>query len=365
MKIAEIRTRVLLKKMDGSVRNPRMVWTTKQTLLVFVVCDDGTIGVGEAWSDAGSPDSITAFIEKDLKPRLIGRDPDLIERFWAEALDLAIVSTRRSQTHAAMSAIDIALWDIKGKRARMPLWRLLGGDGGPVLPYASGGLYKQGQSADEFGREYGEYVRRGFTAVKIKVGGARVSEDIARVAALRRHCGPETLLMVDAVSNYDAPTAVAFARAATPYDLTWFEQPLRLTDVAGMARVHREGGIAVCGNENEMGLPSFLRLMQEDAVHFVQYDPVISGGISEGRKIAALAEAFHRPVTLHCSNSIVSMAANLHLAASLANCHSVEFHVIHQPLFERAPKGFLDLVDGRIAPPETPGLGIDLADLAA
>lgn len=365
MTIADISTRVLLKPLDGSQRNPRFTWTAKQTLLVFVTTRDGTVGVGEAWSDAGAPDSIVAFIEKDLKPRLLGRDPDLIERFWAEALDTAVVSTRRSQTHAAMSAIDIALWDLKGKRAGMPVWRLLSGDGRPVLPYASGGLYKTGQSPEAFGEEYGAFVTAGFKAVKIKVGGAPVSADVARVAAVRAAIGPAADLMVDAVSNYDVPTAIAFAKAASPHRLTWFEQPLRLTDVEGMAKVQREGGIPVCGNENEMGLPAFRRLMENDAVHFLQYDPIVSGGISEGRKLAALAEAFHRPVTLHCSNSIVSMAANLHLAAALSNCHSVEYHVIHQPLFERAPPGFLGLNDGRIHPPEAPGLGIDLSDLIA
>jgi L-alanine-DL-glutamate epimerase-like enolase superfamily enzyme len=98
-------------------------------------------------------------------------------------------------------------------------------------------------------------------------------------------------------------------------------------------------------------------------VHFVQFDPIISGGITYGRKIAALAEAFHKPVTLHHSNTVVSMLANMHLAASLANCESIERHVFHHPMFERAPPGTLDMKDGLMAAPERPGLGIDLRDL--
>lgn len=361
MKITDVVARVLLKKMDGALRNPRFRWTHKQVLIVFVLTDEGVIGVGETWSDAGAADSLVAFLEHDLKPLLVGRDPDLIERFWAEALDRAVVSTRRSTTWGMMSAVDVALWDIKGKRAGMPLWRLLGGDGRKVLPYASGGLYKEGQSIDEFGAEYGGFVTRdGFKAVKIKVGGAAVAVDAARVAAVRRHMGPEAMLMVDAVSNCDVPHAIALAKAMAPHDITWFEQPLVLEDVQGMARIHVEGGIPVCGNENEYTLAAYRRLMETNAVHFVQFDPIISGGISYGRKIAALAEAFHRPVTLHHSNSIVCMAANIHLAAALSNCHSIEMHVIHQPLFDRAPRGFLQIDGGRIAPPELPGLGIDL-----
>ncbi len=365
MKITDIRVLVRVRAMDGTHRNPRFVWRAKQTLLVFVFTDDGRIGTGEAWSDGGGAGSIAAFIAEDLKPRLLGRDPHLVEGFWREALDTAIVSTRRSQTAAAMSAVDIALWDLKGQAAGLPLWRLLGGDGRGALAYASGGLYREGQSAAEFGAEYAAFASQGFRAVKIKVGGAPVATDIARIAALRQGLGEGPLLMIDAVSNCDVPHALRLARAAAPHDITWFEQPVPIDDLEGQARIAAASPIPLCGNENEYGIERFRRLMETGAIHYVQFDPVISGGITMGRKIAALAESRHLPVTLHHSNSIVSMAANLHLAWALPNAHSVEYHVIHQPLFERAPAGFLALGDGRIAPDERPGLGLDLRDLAA
>ncbi len=300
----------------------------------------------------------------DVAPQLIGQDADLVDRYWRALLDRAIVSTRRDITYNALSAIDIALWDLKGKRAGMPLWRLLGGHDRAVLPYASGGLYRDGQSPQEFGAEYAAYVSKGFRGVKIKVGGAPLAMDVARVAALRAAIGPATRLMVDAVSNLDVPRALAMAKALAAYDITWFEQPLDTVDVAGTVRVHREGGLPVAGMENERGLATFARLIESGAVHYVQFDPVVSGGLTHGRKIAALAEAHFLPVTLHHSNSIVSMLANVHLAAALPNCDSVEYHVLHQPLFERAPAGTLDLYDGRLMAPEAPGLGVDLADLA-
>jgi L-alanine-DL-glutamate epimerase-like enolase superfamily enzyme len=362
-RITEIIPRVLLKKMDGVHRNPRFRWTHKQCLLVFVRTDDGRVGVGEAWSDVGAAEPLIAFLQQDLAPQLIGRDADHIERFWAEALDRALISTRRSQSWAMMSAIDIALWDLRGQRAGMPIWRLLGGDGRPVFVYASGGLYREGQSIEEFGAEYGGFTKRGFRAVKIKVGGATIAVDVARTEAVRRHAGPDAQLMVDAVSGYDVPRAIAFARAARDLDLTWFEQPVPIDDIAGMVRVQVEGGIALCGNESEYGLPAFRRLCETNAVHYLQFDTVVSGGFSMSRKIAAIAEAFHRPVTLHQANSIVAMSTNLNLAASLPNCHSVEYHVIHQPLFELAPPGMLELRQGCIAPPERPGLGLDLTDI--
>lgn len=169
--------------------------------------------------------------------------------------------------------------------------------------------------------------------------------------------------MVDAISNLDVPRAVSMARAFAPFDIYWFEQPVDTTDVDGQARVHRDGGIPVAENENDRGLDAFRRLITSNAVHYVQFDPVISGGITVGRKIAALSESFHLPVTLHHSNSIVSMLTNMHLAAALPNCDSIEFHVLHQPLFERAASGMLDLYASFLRVPEVPGLGVDLSDL--
>jgi L-alanine-DL-glutamate epimerase-like enolase superfamily enzyme len=364
MKIKDIRTRVFERPLDGSIRNPRFRWTVKRTLLVFVETDTGLIGVGEAWSDGGSPDSIIAFIESDLKPILLGQDATTPERHFKEAIDRSAVSTRRSQTFAAMSAIDIALWDIKGKAAGLPLWRMLGGGDPRVMPYASAGLYKEGQTPKQFAEEYAAYVLQGFRAVKIKVGGAPLAVDLERVVELRKAMGPEARLMIDAVSTYDVPTALALARGLAGHDITWFEQPVPVEDLDGLRTIQREGGIPVCGLENEYGLWTYRRLLEMKAVHYVQFDPIISGGITFGRKIAAVAEAFFKPVTLHHSNSIVSMLANIHLAAAVSNAHSVEYHVFHQPLFDRAPPGTLDLDGGYLTAPERPGLGVDLDDLA-
>jgi L-alanine-DL-glutamate epimerase-like enolase superfamily enzyme len=113
MKIVDIVPRVVWKEMSGTLRNPRLRWTRKQVMLVFVVAEDGIVGVGETWSDGGSAEPLVSFLEQDLKPRLDGRDVDLVERFWAEALDIALISTRRSLTWQLMSAIDVALWDIR------------------------------------------------------------------------------------------------------------------------------------------------------------------------------------------------------------------------------------------------------------
>lgn len=359
--IRNIHVRTLEKPLDGTVRNPRYRWTVKRSFLVFVETADGRVGVGESWVDGGAPGSLASFVEEDLKPALVGQDSELSERHFKRAIEMTSVTTRRSQTWACMSAIDIALWDLKAQRAGLPLWRLLGGNDPKVMPYASAGLYKAGQTADEFADEYATYVRSGYKAVKIKVGGASHSEDVERVTKLKKAMGDGARLMIDAVSAYDVPRAIAFARAVAPLDIYWFEQPLPIEDVEGMVRVHELGGIPLCGIENDYGLPNFRRLIATNAVHFVQFDPIISGGITYGRKIAALAEAFFKPVTLHHSNSVVSMLANIHLAAAIANADSVELHVFHQPLFDRAPVGTFSMADGMLTAPERSGLGVDLS----
>ena len=359
--IADVATVVLRHPLDGTLRNPFFKWNEKVTLLIFVLTNDGTLGVGEAWCAAGSPAPIEAFIREDVRPVLIGQDATLVEAVMAQFRRLSAISSRKSETDKALSAIDIALWDIKGKIANMPLWRLLGGNDARVAAYASGGLYREGQSAADFAAEHAREIEAGFRAVKIKVGGAPLAVDVERVEALRDAVGPDIVLMIDGVASLDAPRATNLARALAMYDIKWFEQPVRNENLEALKRIRDDGGVPIAGNENESGLDAFRRLIATGAVDYVQFDPVVGGGITEGRKIASLAEAFHLPVTIHHSNSAVSMLANIHLAAALPNCDSIEYHILHRWLFAQAPAECLTVTDGCVTAPELPGLGIDLS----
>jgi L-alanine-DL-glutamate epimerase-like enolase superfamily enzyme len=360
-RIAKVATVALRHPIDGALRNPLFKWSEKITLLVFVGTEDGTIGVGEAWCALGSPAPIEAFIKNDVEPELIGQDVTLSEAIVKSFRRRTALSSRKSETDKALSAIDIALWDIKGKLARMPVWRLLGGCDARVRAYASGGLYRDGQSPEAFAEVHAREVRSGFGAVKIKVGGASLPEDVARVGALREAIGPDATLMVDGVASLSVPRATELARALVPFRIKWFEQPLVNENIEGLAAVRRDGGLPIAGNENEAGLDAFRRLIGSGAVDYVQFDPVVSGGFTEGRKIAALAEAYHLPVTIHHSNSVVSMLANVHLAAAVPNCDSIEYHMIHRQLFGEVPADWLTAKDGHLTAPEAPGLGVDLS----
>ncbi|MEM7022640.1 MAG: mandelate racemase/muconate lactonizing enzyme family protein, partial [Pseudomonadota bacterium] len=253
-----------------------------------------------------------------------------------------------------------ALWDLIGKAAGRPLYKLLGACDEQVFTYASAGLYGKDKGPDELGAEMAGYVERGFTAVKMKVGGATLKEDVARVAAAREAIGPDTKLMVDALYNLSVPEALAMARAVERYDIHFFEAPVSAHDVEGQAQVHAQSPIPVCGNETLAWADTFRRLITAGAVHFVQFDPAACGGLTEARRIADMAGAFHKPCTLHASSTSVLMAAALHLGAAMPNCHSVEYHMVHQWFWDLEPEGTFAAEESFVRPPEGPGLGVSL-----
>ena len=360
MKIKKIVPRVLSWDIEGGFRNPVMTWSHKNVVLVFITCDDGTLGVGECWSSGADPRALVATLEDDVAPQLIGKDPLAIGSAWETTNRLGHISARQGILRAALAGIDIALWDIMGKVAGLPVWKLLGGFTDRVFPYASAGLYAPDKSPDDQGQEMADYVARGFEGVKMKIGGASFAEDVARVKAVREAIGPDRRLMIDALCVMDPHQAIRFAEAVSTYDIYWFEQPVKADDIRGLTIVNQRGPIPVSANENAFDRNHFRDLITEDAAQFIQFDLLVIGGLTEGRRIAALAEAWHLPVTLHHAASVVCMAANLNLAAGIPNCNSVEYHMLHQWLFDYAPGGGWVVEDGFIRMGDDPGLGLDL-----
>jgi L-alanine-DL-glutamate epimerase-like enolase superfamily enzyme len=358
MKITRVTPRLIEREMAGNLWNPRTRWTRKRMVLVFIETDTGSFGVGEGWTTGGSARALVDTIEDDLAPLLLGQDPHFVTRFGKQALATTDLSNRSGIVGAAWGAVDIALWDLIGKAAKLPLYKLLGACEEQVFTYASAGLYGEGKTPDDLGAELRGYIEQGFSAVKMKIGGAPLKEDVARVAAAREAIGPDARLMVDALYNLSVPEALAFARAIERYDIHFFEAPVSARDVRGQAEVHARSPIPVCGNETLAWTDAFRQLITQRAVHFVQFDPAVCGGITEGRRIADLARAFHLPCTLHASSTSVLFAACLHLGAALANCASVEYHMLHQWFWDLEPKDTFIARDGFVRPPEGPGLGL-------
>ena len=377
MKIVDIRTTALSYPCDPPYGSAGGMQLRRGALLVAVETDDRIVGIGEAGLGGGAT---AAVIEKTLKPMLIGEDPLLIEGLWQKMFARTRQFGRRGIVMNAISGIDIALWDIAGKVARMPLWRLLGGCRDRVEAYASGGFYSEGKSVADLAAEAEGYRARGFRGMKMKVGRnpstqthlrhqvdqaencvVEPEEDIARVAAVRRALGPHAKLMVDVNCAWSPAMAIAMGRAFEPYNLYWIEEPVATDDIDGSAQVAAALATPIAGYETEIGLYGFRELIARNAVDIVQLDIAWTGGFSEGRRIAAYAQAHNRMVAPHAFAGGVLLAASLHFIASVPNGLILEF--------DQNPNGLRDELlkepiqaekDGTIRLSERPGLGIKL-----
>ena len=377
MQIVDIRTIPLSYRCDPPYGSAGGMQAARGGLLVEIETDDGIIGIGEAGVGAGSTRHV---IGHQLRPMQIGEDPLLIEGLWQKMFARTRQFGRRGIVINAISGIDIALWDIAGKVAKLPVYRLLGACRDRVEAYASGGFYQEGKSVEDLAAEAEGYRARGFTGMKMKIGRnpsiqmhlrhlagnaqlceVEPEEDIARVAAVRKALGPRAKLMVDVNCAWSPAVAIEIGRALEPFNLYWIEEPVATDDIDGSARVAAALATPIAGYETEIGLYGFRELITRGAVDIVQPDIAWSGGFSECRRIAALAQAHHLMVAPHAFASAVTLVASLHFAASIPNGLVLEF--------DQNPNGLRDELlkepiridgNGMIRLPERPGLGIEL-----
>ena len=360
MKIKSLVVKPLSWDLDPPLSNPVLTWYKKEIVLVFIETDTGLIGAGEGWVSGGTARALVTTLEDDVAPVVVGRDPRHISAIW-EDLDFSrSISARPGIIRAAMSAVDMALWDLLGQQTGLPLYQLLGGHSDRAYVYASAGLYGKDKTVSDLADEMSGYIAQGFTAVKMKVGGASLNVDVERIKAVREAIGPDHRLMVDAVCGMKTHEALKLAERMRHLDIYFFEQPVAAYDYEGMATINARSGIPVAGNENFIDQREFHELLARKSVTFTQFDLAICGGITEGLRIAATARPWYSPTTIHSAGSIVCMAASLHTAAALSNCESLEYHMLHTWLFDRAPEGFLDVEDSYIRLSDRPGLGLDL-----
>src|ERR1700737_2736988 len=377
MKIVDIRTTPLSYRCDPPYGSAGGMQARRGGLLVEIETDERVIGIGEA----GVGGSITRdVIDKLLQPMLIGEDPLLIEGLWQKMFARTRQFGRRGIVMNAISGIDIALWDIAGKVANLPLYRLLGGCRERVEAYASGGFYQEGKSIDTLAGEAEGYHARGFKGMKMKIGRnpstqthlrhlvdhaeiceVEPEEDIEGAAAVRQALGPKAKLMVDVNCAWSPSFAIEMGRALEPYKLYWIEEPVATDDIDGSARVAAALATPIAGYETEVGIYGFRELIDRGAVDIVQPDIAWSGGFSEGRRIAAYAQAHHRMVAPHAFAGAVLLVASLHFAAAIPNGLLLEWDQNPNALRDELLKEPLRLEpDGTVKLPERPGLGIEL-----
>ena len=309
---------------------------------------DGMEGTGYTYTTGRNGAAIHAVLAREVPELVAGEDADRIEALWQRLWWGLHYGGRGGPSVLALSAFDIALWDLKAKRAGMPLWLLLGGHDARVACYA-GGIDLHLTPAALVAQTEGN-LRRGFRAIKMKVGRRNLAEDVERVAAMRSHLGRDFPLMLDANMAWTADQAIRAARAFAPYDPVWLEEPVVPEDIEGHARVLREGGLPVAAGENLRSLWEFKALIAAGGVSFPEPDVTNCGGVTSFMKVARLAEAYNLPVTSHGAHDIT-----VHLLAACPNASWLEAHGFGLDRFIEHP---LVMEEGCAVAPDRPGHGI-------
>ena len=382
MKIQEIRTRVFRWRGKTVPLPPHFctnpmdllqlpqasmgTFTFHGWLVVEIFTDDGLVGIGNA---ALAPQVTEQAIDLYLKPLLIGQNPWDIEFLWQHMYRKTMAFGRKGIGMVAISAVDIALWDLLGKSAKQPVYRLLGGRTKPRIPVYASRLY-----ANELGAlaaEATRYKNEGYKAMKLRFGwgpmdgAAGMQRNLELVRTVREAVGNEIDVMADAYMGWTLDYAKRMLPLLEPFQLRWLEEPVIPDDTQGYAELKSYGRIPIAGGEHEFTLYGFRDLLQARALDYIQFDTNRVGGITQARKIAALAEAYSVPVIPHAGQM-----HNYHVVMASLNSPMAEYfpmvdvevgNELFWYLFAGEPKakeGFINLDD------DVPGLGLAIAEAA-
>jgi L-alanine-DL-glutamate epimerase-like enolase superfamily enzyme len=319
-------------------------------LLVHVHTDEGLTGLGFAYALQGSGRALLAIAEDDLAPLVVGEDPLDHERLSVKVYWGLQTIGRRGLVQQAYSAIDLALWDLKGKAARLPLYKLLGGARESAAVYGSDTAWLW-MSPQQIIDESRPYLDQGMMGIKVKVG-ADPEADADRLTRIREALGDDVWLGVDANERYDYATALAMGHFfEDEIGADWFEEPILCEDIAGHARLASKLEIPIAGGEMLFGIDEFRSYLEREALAVVQPDLTRLGGPTGWLKVAALAELHHRPLSPHLLPEV-----GVHLSCGLPGVASVEFMPWLYPLFTAPPR----TEEGRLVPPPGAGLGLEV-----
>lgn len=360
MKIVKIEAIPVRYEMGFEIWDSQSRFSGRQAVLVKVYTDEGIVGYGESAFFGGPMEVCKVIIEKELSPFFIGADPFMNESLWDKAYKTCVKNGRRGAVVAALSGIDIAIWDIKGKVCGQPIYKLLGGCRNRVEGYASGGFYADGKDAARLAAEMVSYKEQGYHSMKLKVGWMDRFTDLERVLASRKAIGFETPLAIDANNNWDLCTAKWFAERLKDENIEWIEEPLAIENIEDSADLVKWSSIPIGGYEQETTKFGFAPLINRRAVNIVQPDVIWAGGFTELRKIAAMAETAGMYCMPHAFSSGICMAANLHFLASVP-AGKLEMDQNINPLRDELICNQLKIdADSMVSLPEKPGLGVDI-----
>lgn len=348
-KIAQVENRLYLVPLSETLGDASHDKHTHfELVLCIVTTDDGLTGYGYTYTGGIGGTAILELLNKDVRPALLGADADCVERIWSDLRRKLHYVGRGGIDSFAISAADIALWDIRCKRAGLPLWKMVGGANGWTKAYAGG--IDLDFSKEKLLSNIQRYLDQGHTAVKIKLGKESVAEDAERVAAVRALIGPERTFMVDANYKWSVENAVRVCKAIQKYDLLWIEEPVDPDDLDGYRQVCQLCGLPVAAGENFHSVYEFENIMQTARIDFPQPDASNVGGITAWLKVAALAYARHRPVSTHGMQEL-----HVSLLSGVCNAGWLEVHSFPIDQYTTHP---LEVRNGRAYAPDEPGTGV-------
>lgn len=324
------------------------VMTAFEIVTVRIMDADGQEGVGYTYTTGHNGGAVADALRREIPDLVTGEDADRIEHLWTKVWWGLHYGGRGGPVVLAQSAFDIALWDLKAKRAELPLWKLLGGND-PAVPCYAGGIDLE-LSVDDLLKQTDGNLEKGFRAIKYKSGRDAMSEDLARGRAMRKHLGDDFPLMTDANMKWTADEAIRRARVLQEINLVWLEEPIIPDDVEGHVRVVRDGGVPIATGENFRTLWEFKTMIAAGGVTYPEPDVTNCGGVTPFMKIAHLAEAFNLPVTSHGAHDVT-----VHLLAACPNRSYLEAHGFGLDKYIAEP---LKIVEGNAIAPEHPGHGI-------
>ena len=324
-------------------------FVVQETPIVRIRCDDGSEGVGYTYTIGTGGSSVVALLRDHLAPKLVGRDSDCIEAIWKDLFFHTHATAVGAITSLALAAIDTALWDLKCRRAGLPLWKAAGGAQPKVPVYTTEGGWLQ-LPTGALVEQTLEAKALGFRGAKLKVGKQHVSEDVARLAAVREAVGDAFEIMVDANQCFTVAEAIRRARAFEPFGLAWLEEPLPAEDLGGHVELAAHTTIPIAVGESIYHPAHFREYLERDACSIVQADVARIGGITPWLKVAHLAETFNVAVCPH-----FLMELHVSLTAAAPNATWVEYI----PQLDDLTTSRLVIAEGYAVAPSTPGLGIE------
>ncbi len=363
--ISKIETYVLKDTLEKSFFFSQWEYSERCICIVKITCSDGTYGWGEGYGPANILESGIEF----LKAQVLGENPLHNEVIWNKMYRKTLDFARRGVLVASMSAIDIAIWDIKGKLLNQSVGSLLGGvQRKYVVPYATGMYFTEKDNlTKDFEVEAKLYLEKGFKAIKMKVG-LGIAKDVNNVKHLRSIIGYDIKLMIDSNHAYTYTEALELSKKLEKYEISWFEEPVSPEFYEQYAELRQKTTIPIAGGECEYLRFGFHQLLKNKSVDIIQPDICACGGLTEAKRIASLASTYGVDIVPHTWGSSIGIHVALHFISNLESLPGrmfspdflLEFDQTENALREQLTFPKLEMKNGKIQVPISPGLGLEV-----